>query len=276
MDELDANRRHWDDLAAVHVDAEFYDVPSVVDGASSLRAVEREELSDLFEDWAAGRRTRVAHLQCHVGLDTVSLAREGADVVGLDFSAESVARAREIAERAGVDARFVESDVYDAPQALDGRFDLVFCSYGVLCWLPDVREWAGVVAALLRPGGTLYLVDYHPFTDALGWEDCRPAYDYFADEPAEFDEDGSYADEDASLDHTRSYLWVHPVGEVVTALVDAGLELEFLHEFPHAYFRRFADMEADDDGRYRLPDVDLPQLYSVRAARAVSREARTT
>lgn len=265
MDELAVNRRHWDELAGVHVDSAFYDVEAVVDGASSLREIEREELGDLFDAWAAGRENEVAHLQCHVGLDTVSLAREGADVAGLDFSEESIAHARDVADRAGVDAEFVVSDVYEADEALSSPFDVVFSSYGVLFWLPDVRAWAEVVADLLRPGGTAYLVDYHPFTDTLGWEDCRPTYDYFHDGPLEFDEDGSYADEDAQLDHTLSYAWIHPLGEVVTALVDAGLELEFLHEFPHAYFRRFADMEADSEGRYHLPSADLPQLYSVRA-----------
>lgn len=260
-----ANRRNWDDLADVHVDSDFYDVPSVVAGESTLRQIERAELADVFDDWAAGRRTRVAHLQCHIGLDTISLARAGADVVGLDFSETSIEHARDIADRTEVDPAFVGADVYDAPTALDGPFDVVFASYGVLCWLPDVARWAEVVADLLASGGVAYLVDYHPFTDTFGWEESVPVRDYFADDPALYDDGGSYADYEAEVEHTESYQWQHTLGDVVTGMAAAGLRVEFLHEHPQSYYRRFEAMTADDDGVYRYEDPELPQLFSIRA-----------
>lgn len=260
-----ANRRNWDDLADVHVESSFYDVEAVVDGASTLRPIEREELADVFAAWDEGRQTHVAHLQCHIGLDTVSLAREGAEVVGLDFSDESIEHAREIAAATEVDPSFVVADVYDAPDTLDGPFDVVFASYGVLCWLPDVERWAQVVSDLLAPGGVAYLVDYHPFTDVFGWDEAVPVRDYFAEEPALNDEGGSYADFEADVEHTESYQWQHTLGEIVTGLIDAGLTVEFLHEHPQSYFRRFEPMTADEDGVYRYEDPELPQLFSVRA-----------
>ena len=267
-DRLAENRAHWDELAAHHPDTEYYDVPGFLDGESSLQRLEREELADVV-----GAGTRLLHLQCHFGMDTLSWAREGATVVGADFSGTAIETARELAAEAGLGDRatFVESDLYDLPANLDGEFDVVFTSYGVLTWLPDLDRWGDVIAHFLAPGGTFYIAESHPFTEvfheASTAEDLRVGYPYFEGSHLSFDDDGSYADYDLETEHTRTHEFSHSLAEVVNALLDAGLRLEFLHEHPFAAWRMVEAMEEDDEGRWWLPglDHDLPFTFSIRA-----------
>jgi SAM-dependent methyltransferase len=266
-DGMDRNRAHWEDLAALHPTTDHYDVEGFLDGESSLGWLEREELEGV-----AGET--MLHLQCHFGLDTLSWAREGWAVTGVDFSERAVATARELAAEAGLDDRatFVEANVYDAPAAVDAPFDVVFTSYGVLTWLPDVEGWADVIADCLAPGGTFYIAEIHPFSHVLmdvGVRDGRLHSDwpYFGDAAQAYDVDGSYADPAASLDHTEIREWPHSIGEIVTALIDAGLDVEFLHEHEFACFEQVAGMERRDDGFWDLPGASLPFLFSLRARR---------
>lgn len=262
-----ANRAYWDELAAVHPDTDFYDVEGFLDGESTLRDVEREELADVV-----GEGTDLLHLQCHFGLDTLSWAREGATVTGVDFSGEAVARARELAAEAGLSerARFLECDVYDLPGRLDDRFDVVFASYGVTAWLSDLDRWAEVAASFLRPGGTFYLADGHPFGAVFGsvdGEDATVEWPYFHEGELEVPVEASYAGA-TDLDSEVAYEWQHTMGEAVTAVAGAGLVVDHLHEFPKLGFHHFEAMERDDDGWWRLPDgPDLPLTYSLRAHR---------
>lgn len=273
-DHLEDNRRHWDEAATLHPDTDQYDVDGFLAGESSLQPIELAEVGD-----RVGPGTDLLHLQCHFGMDTLSWARKGATVVGLDFSGEAVERARDLRERAGIDrerARFVEANVYDAPEAVEEavghhRFDVVFTSYGVLSWLPDVDRWAEVVAACLRPGGTFYVVELHPLTNTFEFEydggETGFPYPYFGhDEPLTVAGSDTYATEDADMDHGTTHFWAHGVGEVVTALLDAGLELEFVREHDRLPTPLYEDMAADDEGLYRFESgVDLPLLLSVRA-----------
>jgi SAM-dependent methyltransferase len=265
---LEENREHWEELAARHPDTEFYDVAGFLAGETSLLPLEREEFGPLV-----GEGVSLLHLQCHFGLDTLSWAREGCDVVGVDFAGTAIETARELAVEAGLDehAEFVRADVYDVPEVLDRTFDAVFTSYGVLPWLPDLDGWAEVVAGSLAPGGVFYLAENHPFTGTLH-EDSEPggmrfAYPYFGGEHLTFEADGSYADPEAELEHRRTHEFSHSLGEVLTALLDAGLDLEFVHEHPWSEFRALDAMEADEEGRWWLPGLehDLPFLFSVLA-----------
>lgn len=261
------NREYWEELAAIHPDTEFYDVASFLEGESSLLPLEREELGPLIEEG-----TTLLHLQCHFGMDTLSWAREGAEVVGIDFSETAVETARELAAEAGLDdrAEFLESDVYDLPEVLDREFDVVFTSYGVLYWLPDLERWADVVEQFVAPGGTFYIAENHPLTGSFH-EDSTPgafrfAYPYF-DGVITFEGEGSYADREAELGHDRSHGFAHSMGEILTALLGTELELEFVHEHPWSEFRQLAAMEEDEEGRWWVPGLehDLPFLFSVRA-----------
>ncbi|MFC5186406.1 class I SAM-dependent methyltransferase [Actinomadura harenae] len=259
---LGVNRDLWDERVPIHLGSEFYDLAGFRAGADTLRDFEIAEVGDV-----SGRT--LAHLQCHFGLDTLSWARRGAKVAGLDFSAPAIEAARGIADETGLDARFVVSDVYDAPEALGATFDVVYTGIGALCWLPDVGRWAETVAAVLNPGGFLYLSEFHPFADILDEETgTTVAFDYFDRTPQEWNEPGTYTDGDGTTRNNRSIEFLHGVGDVVSAIVAAGLRLEFLHEHDHTLFARYATLEKDGQ-RYRLPEgrPRVPMMYSLRATR---------
>jgi SAM-dependent methyltransferase len=260
VDWRELNRANWDDRVPVHVASEFYDLGGFRAGASSLRPFESAEAGDV-----AGKR--LVHLQCHLGLDTLSWARAGALVTGLDFSEPAIQAARSLAAGLAIDASFVTSDVYDAVTALDGRrFDVVYTGIGALVWLPDMPGWAAVVAALLAPGGFLYLVEGHPLAqvldDATGTVIVR---DYFNDQPLVWDSPYTYTDGRA-LRHTRSVEFQHQLGHIVTALAGAGLRIDFLHEHDFETFQRFESLERHD-GQYRFPagHARAPLMFSLRA-----------
>jgi len=259
---LEANRANWDERVPIHAGGEFYDVASFKEGQERMRPFEIEEVGDV-----SGRD--LVHLQCHFGIDTLSWARRGARVVGLDFSAPAVEEASKLAAELGLDAEFVRSDVYDARSALGGRdFDVVYTGLGALNWLPDIRRWAGVVAALLRPGGFLYLSEFHPITWVFGDDDLTVANDYFqAEEPEVWDEPGTYADLEAETVHNTTYEWNHTLGDVVSAVIEARLVLEFLHEHDYTLFPRWPFLEKSGFDAYRLPEgaPRLPLMYSLRA-----------
>lgn len=258
-DPLETNRAHWEELAEVHPETDGYDVAGFLAGDSTLRESELEALGDVSGD-------SVVHLQCHIGLDTLSLARLGADVVGLDFSAEAVRAARDIRDEAGLDAAFVEADVLDAGDVLDPEFDVVFASFGVLSWVRDLEAWMDVAADLARTGGRLVLVDHHPVLAGFDWY-LEPEGSYFREGPARWDEEGTYADPDADVEHSTYYTWQHGLGEVVTAASGAGFRVDALREYPYLYHEKFGPLEVDEDGRYRLPGDPFPMLFGLVATR---------
>lgn len=257
------NRANWDERVPIHTASRFYDVEGFVAGRDSLRDFETAEVGDV-----AGKS--LVHLQCHFGLDTLSWARRGATVTGLDFSAPAVAAAGGIAARIGADtARFVTSDVYDAPTALGGRtFDIVYTGLGALCWLPDLERWARTAAALVAPGGFLYLAEFHPFADVLAEDGRTVELDYFRRDGTVWEEPGTYADMSAETSANVTVEWQHGIGEVVSALTATGLRLEFLHEHDHTLFARFPDLE-EQSGVYRYPAdrPRVPLMYSLRAGK---------
>jgi SAM-dependent methyltransferase len=269
---LRANMAVWDELAEVHAASTFYDVEGFKKGRETLTSIELEELGP-----DVGEGTRLLHLQCHFGLDTLSWARHGATVTGVDFSEEAVGLARRLADEVGLSsrARFLQANVYELPDALEGEFDVVFTSWGVLTWLSDLRRWAQVAARYVRPGGIFYLAEFHPFAfildDREGRTDLRIGYPYFqGPEPLRFDEPGSYAEPDAQTRNTVTYEWNHPLGDIVTSLIEAGLELEHLHEFPYTRGLTFPFLEKGPDGweRVRGHGEDYPLSFSLRARRS--------
>jgi SAM-dependent methyltransferase len=258
-----SNREWWDARAPVHAASEFYGLDAFLEdaGATTLRPFERAEVGDV-----AGRT--LVHPQCHFGMDTLSWARLGAEVVGIDLSPAAVAAATGAASRAGLDARFLVSNVYDAVAAVDGRtFDIVYTGLGALNWLPDVGRWARVMAALAAPGGILYLAEFHPLTAIFSDDDLTVAYPYFHDGPLVFEEAGTYADPGATIAATPTYEWTHGLGEVLSAVLDAGFTVELFHEHDYTLFQRWPFLEKAGRDTYRLPpDVpSLPLMYSLRA-----------
>ena len=259
-DWLEVNRDMWDERVPIHVGSELYDVEAFVAGRSSLRPFELAELPDV-------RGRSLVHPQCHFGEDTLSWARLGAEVTGLDFSGPAVVAARELGARCGLAAEFVEANVYDAAEALGGRrFDIVYTGIGAINWLPDIERWARVMASLVAPGGCLYLAEFHPFTHVFGDDDLTVEYSYFHDDAVQFPNAGDYADPDAQTVHNRSFEWNHGLGAVVSAIIGAGFALEFLHEHDTTLFARWPFL-VGERGAFRLPAgmPSLPLLYSLRA-----------
>lgn len=274
-----ANLAHWDEWTRIHEKSAFYDVDSFKAGATSLWPLELEELGP-----HVGEGTTLLHLQCHFGLDTLSWARRGAVVTGVDLSDEAIGLARRLADEVGLPGRatFIASDVYEADAHLDDqRFDVVYVSWGAIEWLPDLDRWAAIVATHLRPGGIFYMAEIHPVAYALDEtedHEVRLAYRYLPapDRPDRSDYDGSYADRDAHVENRVCYSWAHGLGEILTALTDAGLRLDYLHEFPFSVAPFFDWMERDERRWHWLPDgrggrrTDLPFSYSIMARKAAA------
>jgi SAM-dependent methyltransferase len=265
---FDANRANWNERVAIHVKSKSYDVPGFLAGATTLDPVDIEGLGNV-----AGKT--LVHLQCHFGMDTLSWARLGAHVTGLDFAPDAIATAHDLARQAGLDARFVEANVYNAIEALSGeQFDIVFTGVGALCWLPDVRRWAQVVGALLKPGGTFYIREFHPVLWTLDDEEPEQRllirYPYFeTSEPLAWDDEVTYTDdpEGRGLTNTRNYEWNHALSEIITALMDAGLQLEEFREFDWCDSAVLPWMVQISPGRWALPEgrERLPLAYAIRA-----------
>ena len=216
---MESNRRNWNERTPVHARSDFYDVEGFKAGAISLCSIELEEMGDVTGE-------SLLHLQCHFGMDTMSWARLGATATGVDFSEEAISLARSLSRELRIDAEFVLSNIYDLPDVLHRQFDVVFTSYGVLVWLPDLKRWAEVIARFLKPGGVFYIVDFHPFGNVFYDEedatDLRPYYNYSdrATDPIEFAPGPTYTDGSTKLLHT-TYEWNHSVSNILQ-LVDLG------------------------------------------------------
>ena len=229
----------------------------------TLHDVERREVGDV-----AGKT--LLHLQCHFGLDTMSWARLGAKATGVDFSDAAIDLARSLRDDLKLDTRFIHSNIYDLPDALNERFDIVFTSYGVLCWLPDLDGWAAVVARYLKSGGVFYIIDGHPAMNVFEESEAgelRPTYPYFHKEFLWEGGEASYAG--SEIIESPVYEWHHSLGEIVTALIGAGLRIEYLHEFAFSTYRAYPMMEKGSDGLWRFPERNdsFPQLFSIRATK---------
>jgi len=268
MDErLRSNLVYWDACVPAHVESEFYDLEGFKRGRCTLQTVEVQEVGDV-------RGKSLLPLQCPFGMDTLSWARRGASVTGVDFSLPAIETARALASELGLEARFVHSPLFDLPARLDGEFDVVFTSGGVLCWLPDLRRWAEVIAPFLRPGGVVYVRDFHPtagmFDDERDDAQAVLRYRYFpSPEPERFEVEGSYAASgDGGLRGTL-YEWSHSLGEIVSCIAAVGLRIEFLHEFNACSYRSHPFLERCEDGLWRHPTHPggLPLMFSLRAVK---------
>ncbi|MGH3545823.1 MAG: class I SAM-dependent methyltransferase [Mycobacteriales bacterium] len=268
---MQTNQVNWDARTPIHAASRFYGLDGTRSPFYWFAPFEWEDLGEL-----SGRD--VLHLQCHLGTETAAFAHKGARTVGLDFSAAAVAKARQLARKAGVEVEYVRSNVYDAVNALgERRFDVIYTGKGALCYLPDLTAWATVAAQLLRPGGQLYLVEFHPLLTALDpapQQESGPhlllRHDYLQGRGAQQNAAGyTYTDGPAVSEATVSYEWAHGIGEVVDALIEAGLRITRLRETPAIPWRRWEEMVATDDGWWRLPDSAprVPLPYALRASK---------
>ena len=265
-DYVSTNRERWDDLVEVHARSEFYDVDGFRKGGSRLRFYEADEVGDV-----TGKT--LLHLMCHIGLDTMSWARLGAKATGMDFSQEAVDFANGLAQELELDARFVCSDVDRLPDNLEGQFDIVYTSNGVLHWLPDLKRWAEVIAHFMKPGGMFYITEIHPFAQALDDKDDstdpRLGYPYFhRKDPMMFLPKATYADFNAKVDHPLEFAWIHHMGEIVTTLASQGLRIEFLNEAPFSMSGKpFLRQEKDGLWYMQLEEGEIPLNFSLKATK---------
>jgi SAM-dependent methyltransferase len=264
------NRASWDERAPAHAASPGYALDSFRADPEFLSDVVRFDLP-LLGDLTG---LRGVHLQCHIGTDTISLARLGARMTGLDFSPAAVAQASALSEELGAGVDFVEADVYDAAEALpNGEFDLVFTGIGALCWLPSVSRWAAVVQKLLKPGGRLFIREGHPVLWAL--EEPLPEgrleleYPYFErEEPMVWDEGGTYVETDVEFQHNVTKQWNHGLGEIVTAVLEQGLVLDTFVEHDSVPWDPFPGFTEElPGGEHRIKDRPwrLPHSYTITA-----------
>ena len=257
MDYIKINKESWDKRTEIHVKSKFYDVDGFLNGNSSLQDIEVSELGDV-----AGKS--LLHLQCHFGLDTLSWARLGAQVTGVDLSSTAIEQAKELTIKSQLEANFICSDLYTFADNSNQEYDLVFTSYGAICWLPDLTKWAQLVASSLKPGGTFYIAEFHPFYDVLS------GYPYFHREQADVEEEGTYTENDTG-ELTTIMTWAHPLSEVINVLIKAGLNITQMNEYPYSPCNCFEGMEEREPGKFYLEHQgqDVPLVYTIKAVKPV-------
>lgn len=260
---FDVNKATWNKKVSIHAASKFYDVEGFKKGKTSLNNYELEELGDV-------KGKSLLHLQCHFGQDTLSWSRLGAKCTGIDLSNEGVELAKKLNLELGLDATFIESNLYDVSKNVSGKFDIVFTSYGVIGWLPDLTTWGKIIASKLKKGGIFYLVEFHPIVWMFDYLQTPPKLTYpYSNKKVIYEEyKGTYANNDADV-LSKEYGWNHGLGEVITALTTAGLQIEFLHEFEKSPYNVFPEMESTDDGMFLLKKGQrlFPLVYSIRAVK---------
>ncbi len=260
---FDINKETWNQKVTIHRDSDFYDVDAFLNGETTLNPLEIRELGPV-----SGKD--ILHLQCHFGLDTLSLSRLGAKCTGIDLSDEGIKEARRLNNRVGENSTFIESNVYDVPANVSGEFDIVFTSYGVVGWLPDLDLWAQIIAEKLRPGGVFYIAEFHPIVWMFEYLESpiKMKYPYLKGDVIYEEYEGTYANNEGDI-ISKEYGWNHGLGEVVSALTKAGLQIEFLHEHVESPYNCLPDMVQTENGGYVLKEYAglFPMIYSIKATK---------
>ena len=258
---FNTNRDTWNKKVAIHAASDFYDVASFKKGTSSLTPFETRALGDVD-----GKN--VLHLQCHFGQDTLSFQRMGAKCTGVDISDEAVKVARDLNKELKLDATFVCCNVLDTSQFVSETFDIVFASYGVIGWLPDLKPWAKMISERLKPGGVFYIVEFHPIVWMYDYTVTPSALAYRYQQKEVIYEEylGTYADE-ASKMTSKEYSWNHGLGEVITSLCEAGLEIVFLKEHETSPFDVFPGLTKNKEGLFKLDGGLYPLIFEIKATK---------
>jgi len=258
QDYFDNNKKLWNAKVPIHVNSVMYNMEAFMAGETSLDKATLDLVGDI-------KGKKILHLQCHFGQDTLSMARMGATVTGLDISNEAIEKAKALNVELDLDAQFIESNVYDAIENVEGKFDIVFASYGTICWLPDLDKWATVIAHFLKPKGKFVFLDFHPLIDMLNWDTCDFEFGYFnpGKPHLEFTQ-GTYADTNANI-KMKEYFWNHSIAEVIQALLTAGLQIEQMKEYDYSPYDVFGEMIERAPREYTMKKmpVDFPYFYGI-------------
>jgi SAM-dependent methyltransferase len=259
---FEANKNLWNQRTTVHKDSDFYDLEGFKAGANALTPIELNEMGDV-------KAKSLLHLQCHFGMDTLSFARMGAKCTGIDLSDDAIKLAKEINEELKLDAKFVCCNVYDTSKYIKEQFDIVFTSYGVIGWLPDLDKWANVIAEKLKPGGSFYMAEFHPVIWMFDEEFTHIKYYYDNREVIITENEGTYTDRNADI-KGKEYSWNHSISEVLNALINAGLKIEFFNEHMYSPYPCFRNVVEREKGKWHINGMEgkIPMVYSLKARKA--------
>jgi 2-polyprenyl-3-methyl-5-hydroxy-6-metoxy-1,4-benzoquinol methylase len=259
---FDANKELWNKRTAIHKESAFYDIGSFKAGKSSLNETELRELGDV-------NGKSMLHLQCHFGMDTLSWSRLGAKCTGVDLSDEAINIARGLNDDLKLNAEFICSNVYDLKDHLQDQFDIVFTSYGVIGWLPDLDKWAELIAYYLKPGGIFFMAEFHPFIWTFDDDFKELKYYYHNEEVIEINSQGTYTDREADI-RAKEFSWNHSISEVLNALIKHGLKIESFNEFNYSPYNCFKNM-VEENGRFYIRGMEkkIPMVYSLKAMKEI-------
>lgn len=261
MDYININKRLWNQKTEVHYGSDFYDVDSFIKGKDSLNPIEIGLLEEI-------KRKRILHLQCHFGLDTISLSRHGALATGIDFSEKAIEKANQLNESLGTKAKFIQSDIYELPEVLDEKFDIVFTSYGVIGWLPDMKKWAEIINRFLKPGGEFIMVEFHPVVWMFSYDFKQIEFNYM-DSAAIIEElEGTYTNRKAEIKE-KSICWNHGLSTVIDSLIKTGLTITDFKEYNYSPYDCFENTIKIDDGKFKIRGLEdkIPMVYSLKAVK---------
>ena len=269
-DYFETNKMNWNERVSIHQKSELYDLENFKKGKNKLNDLERRELGDI-------KGKSILHLQCHFGMDTLSLEMLGADVTGVDFSEEAVKAACQLRDEMGMRSEFILSDIYSLKEKLNKKFDIVYTSYGVLIWLPDLTKWADTINYFLKDDGFFYIAEVHPVSmifensgSSVEKKDLEVKYPYFSrSEPFKFEGEGTYTDRNAKTVNNISYEWSHSLSDIFMSLINTGFRIEFFHEHDFTVWQQFPRMKRDNDGCFRMEE-DIPLLFSLKAVKKLN------
>ena len=259
---FEANKSIWNQRTSVHKDSSFYNLEGFKGGKNSLAPIEISEIGEV-------KGKSLLHLQCHFGIDTMSFSRIGAKCTGIDLSDEAICLAQSINRDLSLDAKFICCNVYDTPEYLQEKFEIVFTSYGVLGWLPDLKQWARIISERLKPGGFFYIAEFHPVLWMFDEEFTHVKYYYDNRELIITENEGTYTDRHAEI-KGKEYSWNHSISEVLNALIEAGLKIEFFNEHYYSPYPCFRNTVESEPGKWHIRNMEgkLPMVFTLKAAKA--------
>lgn len=258
---IEINRQSWNKRTEVHLKSAFYDLDNFLKGKSSLNDIELNLLGDI-------KGKSILHLQCHFGQDSISLGRLGADVTGVDLSDKSIDCAKQLAKQTNSNAKFICCNIYDLPEHLNQKFDIVFTTYGTIGWLHDLDRWAKIISDFLKPDGKFVFAEFHPVVWMFDDQFEKIGYNYFNSGPISEIQTGTYADRDAELT-LSAVSWNHSISEVLNSLINNGLRINSFDEYDYSPYNCFEKTVEFEPGKFRIKHLEnkIPMVYSICAAK---------
>lgn len=260
---IDINKSAWNIKTDIHIKSDFYNNQSFLNGQNTLKQIELAILGDI-------KGLSILHLQCHFGQDSISLARMGASVTGIDLSDNAITKAKDFAKQADVDAEFIACNIYDLPQYLNKQYDIVFTSYGTIGWLPDLNKWAGIVSRFLKQNGRFIFVEFHPYVWMLDDNFKEIVYSYFNVESIVETVNGTYADRSADISY-QTISWNHSTSEVLNSLISNGIEIESFNEYDFSPYPCFNNLIKIDHDKYQVEHLQgkIPMVFSIEGVKKI-------